>query len=161
MLGKWYSRLFYVHCIHMFSSIGYSDASATVLPPLLVSTVVQVINQPIVRSTVTLQDPKYNLPNVMASMRQIYSTHGIKGLWHGTSAAVLKTVPKYCTAIVVKDWMEEFLQQPDPASSTYETDRLWRSAIKSCAAGVAGAALTVSQSFRHLSPCHAFCTLFR
>jgi hypothetical protein len=123
-------------------SYGYSDASATVLPPLLVSTVVQVINQPIVRSTVTLQDPKYNLPNVMASMRQIYSTHGIKGLWHGTSAAVLKTVPKYCTAIVVKDWMEEFLQQPDPASSTYETDRLWRSAIKSCAAGVAGAALT-------------------
>ena len=121
---------------------GYADATATVVPPLLVSTAVQVINQPIVRSTVTLQDPKYNFPNVVASLRHIYATHGVAGLWHGTSAAVLKTVPKYCTAIAVKDFMEQFLAQPDPTSVTYETDRLWRSAIKSGAAGIAGAALT-------------------
>jgi len=121
---------------------GYSDASATVFPPLIVSTAVQVINQPIVRSTVTLQDPKYNLPNVFSSCRQIYSTHGIPGLWHGTTAGVLKTVPKYITAIAVKDWMEEFLAHPDPSSPTYESDRLTRSAIKSLAAGVAGAWLT-------------------
>ena len=121
---------------------GYSDATATLVPPLVVSTVVQVVNQPIVRSTVTLQDPKYNLPNVVASLRHIYATHGVAGLWHGTSAAVLKTVPKYCIAIAVKDYMEQVLKQPDPTSPTYETDRLWRSAIKSGAAGIAGAALT-------------------
>lgn len=121
---------------------GYSEASATVLPPLVVSTAVQIINQPIVRSTVTLQDPKYNLPNVMVSLRHLYKNHGVAGLWHGTTAGVLKTVPKYCTAIAVKDWMEKILAQPDPTSPTYEMDRLWRSAIKSGAAGVAGAALT-------------------
>lgn len=124
---------------------GYSEAASTVAPPLVVSSLVQVINQPIVRATVTLQDPAYNLPNVVQSLRHIYAskTHGgIAGLWHGTTAGVLKTVPKYCTAIAVKDFMEGCLPQADPSSTTYETDRLLRSGIKSAAAGVAGAALT-------------------
>lgn len=119
-----------------------SEATATVLPPMLLGTLVQIMNQPLVRSTVTLQNPSYNLPNVMVSMRHIYASHGVAGLWHGTTAGVLKTVPKYCTAIVVKDYMEKVLAKPDPSSATYETDRLWRSAIKSATAGVAGAALT-------------------
>mmetsp|Transcript_13785 Transcript_13785/g.22161 ORF Transcript_13785/g.22161 Transcript_13785/m.22161 type:complete len:311 (-) Transcript_13785:501-1433(-) len=121
---------------------GYSEASATVAPPLVISTIVQVINQPIVRATVTLQDPSYNCNNVFQSIRHIYTNHGIAGLWHGTTAGVLKTVPKYCTAIAVKDAMERWLPQPDPASPTYESDRLQRSALKSATAGVAGAALT-------------------
>lgn len=121
---------------------GFSEASSTVAPPLVVGSLVQIINQPIVRATVTLQDPSYNLPNVFQSIRHIYANHGIPGLWHGTTAGVLKTVPKYCTAIVVKDFMESFLPQPDPGSPSYETDRLTRSAIKSASAGVAGAALT-------------------
>jgi hypothetical protein len=119
-----------------------SEATATVAPPLVVGTIVQVINQPIVRATVTLQDPAYNLPNVLQSIRHIYAHHGVPGLWHGTTAGVLKTVPKYCTAIAVKDFMESFLARPDPSSPTYETDLLLRSAIKSVTAGVAGAALT-------------------
>jgi len=121
---------------------GYSEASATVLPPLVVGSIVQIVNQPIVRATVTLQDPKYNIPNVFQSIRHIYSTHGIQGLWHGTSAAILKTVPKYCTAVAVKDWMEMVLPQPDPSSPTYESDRIKKSALKSATAGIAGAALT-------------------
>ena len=59
---------------------GYSVSTATVLPPLAVSAMVQVMNQPIVRSTVTLQDPKYNLPNALQSCKQIYNSHGIAGL---------------------------------------------------------------------------------
>jgi hypothetical protein len=121
---------------------GYNQSTATVVPPLAISAIVQVMNQPIVRSTVTLQDPKYHLPNVLASCRHIYSTHGIAGLWHGTTAGILKTVPKYVTAIAVKDIMEENLPQPDPSSPTYSSDRFWRSVIKSATAGVAGAALT-------------------
>lgn len=121
---------------------GFSEATSTVAPPLVVGSLVQIINQPIVRATVTLQDPSYNLPNVVSSIRHIYATHGIPGLWHGTTAGVLKTVPKYCTAIAVKDFMEGFLPQADPGSPSYETDRLMRSAIKSASAGVAGAALT-------------------
>jgi hypothetical protein len=34
-------------------------------------------------------------------------------LWHGVSAGILKTVPKYVTAIVVKDFMEEHLPHGD------------------------------------------------
>jgi hypothetical protein len=123
-------------------SQGYSKSVATVAPPLAISAMVQVVNQPIVRSTVTLQDPKYNLPNVLSSIRQIYSTHGVTGLWHGTTAGILKTVPKYVTAIAIKDIMEETLPQPDPSSPTYESDRFLRTVIKSASAGVAGAALT-------------------
>ena len=67
---------------------------------------------------------------------------GLGGLWHGTSAGILKTVPKYCTAIMVKDYMEKYLPQIDPSSPTADRDRLWRSAAKSATAGVAGAALT-------------------
>ena len=123
-------------------SKGYSEATATVAPPLVVSTIVQVINQPIVRATVTLQDPAYNLPNVFQSIKHIYANHGVAGLWHGTTAGVLKTVPKYCTAIAVKDFMELNLPHPKPDSPTLETDKLLRSALKSITAGIAGAALT-------------------
>lgn len=125
---------------------GYSEAAATILPPLVTSTLVQVVNQPIVRSTITLQDPKYNLPNVFRSMQQLYATHGVAGLWHGTTAGVLKTVPKYIVAIAVKDWVEEHYTQPDIHSPDYHSERLKKSVIKSLAAGVAGAALYVYET---------------
>lgn len=118
------------------------DVIATIVPPLLVSTAVQCINMPIVRASITLQNPDVNLPNTRAALKQIINQGGVKALWHGTSAGILKTVPKYCTAVIVKDYMESILPQPDESSPTFEQDRLWRSALKSAAAGVAGAALT-------------------
>lgn len=122
---------------------GASNAVATVAPPLLVSTAVQCVNMPIVRASITLQNPQSTLPNVWESLKHIYRNHGgVPALWHGTSAGILKTVPKYCTAVVIKDWMEEVLPHTDPTSPTYKSDSLWRSAYKSAAAGVAGAALT-------------------
>mmetsp|Transcript_2539 Transcript_2539/g.5415 ORF Transcript_2539/g.5415 Transcript_2539/m.5415 type:complete len:309 (-) Transcript_2539:123-1049(-) len=114
----------------------------TILPPLAVSTAVQCVNQPIVRASITLQNPESNLSNTRAAIRHIYQTHGLGGLWHGTSAGILKTVPKYCTAIIVKDYMETLLPPADPTSPSYNTDVLFRSACKSMAAGIAGAALT-------------------
>jgi len=130
------------YCHDILLKQGHSKAVATVVPPLAVSAMVQIINQPIVRATVTLQDPKYELPNVFSSVRQIFSTHGVTGLWHGTTAGILKTVPKYVTAIAIKDLMEDNLPQPDPSSSTLQSDRFYRCVIKSATAGVAGAALT-------------------
>lgn len=121
----------------LLRSAGHSDSVSTVVPPLIVSTLVQCINMPVVRASITLQNPTSELPNVSSSVRHIYQTRGLTGLWHGTSAGILKTVPKYCTAVVVKDLMEEWLPPPETNS-----DRLWRSAYKSVAAGVAGAALT-------------------
>jgi hypothetical protein len=121
---------------------GYSNSVAVILPPLVVSTLVQCFNMPLVRASVSLQNPESRFPHVLASMKHIHSEHGIQGLWRGTTAGILKTVPKYCSAIVVKDLMEDWLDKPDPSSPTYESDRLWRSAAKSACAGVAGAALT-------------------
>jgi len=114
----------------------------TLTPPLVVSILVQCVNQPVVRASITLQNPESNLPNIRSAITMIYNKYGLKGLWHGTSAGILKTVPKYCTAIIVKDYMEKRLPQSDPQSSTYQSDKLCRSAIKSAVAGVAGAALT-------------------
>ena len=131
---------------------GMDPAVATLLPPLVVSTLVQCVNMPLVRATITLQDPSSHLSSVRAAIHHIYHHHGgLRGLWHGTSAGILKSVPKYCTAIYVKDWMEHKLPPAvvptngidDSFSSphSYYT-QLVRSAIKSAAAGIAGAALT-------------------
>lgn len=121
---------------------------ASFLPSLVVSTAVQIANQPLIRSTITLQNPTSEFANIRQAMRHIFHQHGLKGLWHGTSAGILKTVPKYCTAIYVKDVMESLLPQipirnsTDDHSSTYQRDKLLRSALKSIVAGIAGAALT-------------------
>ena len=114
----------------------------TLLPPLVVSTLVQCVNQPIVRASITLQNPQSQLSTTRDAVKYIYTNHGLKGLWHGTSAGILKTVPKYCTAILVKDYMEKVLPHPEKDSDVYERDRLLRSACKSAAAGIAGATLT-------------------
>jgi len=114
----------------------------TLTPPLITSVFVQCINQPVVRASITLQNPESNMKNIRESIRFIYTQYGVSGLWHGTSAGILKTVPKYCTAIIVKDYMDGILPQIDPQSSTANTDTLIRSACKSATAGVAGAVLT-------------------
>ena len=51
----------------------------------------------------------------------------------------MKTVPKYVTAIFVKDAMEDWLPHVEP---TDKQGSLIRSAIKSVAAGATGAGLT-------------------
>jgi len=123
---------------------GCDEVVSTIVPPFLVSTIVQIINQPVVRATVTLQDPAYKHPNVWNSVKHIYRTHGMPGLWHGTTAGILKTVPKYCTAIAIKDWAEKNLPLPDRSldQASYNQAMLGRSALKSALAGVTGAALT-------------------
>jgi hypothetical protein len=124
----------------VLKSHGTSVTTATLVPPLVVSTLVQVLNMPLVRATITLQNPQSTLPNVWSSLVYIYKHQGgLPALWHGTSAGILKTVPKYCTAIAVKDAMDSILPHP------VENDRyleLSRSACKAVAAGLAGAALT-------------------
>lgn len=114
----------------------------TLTPPLITSIFVQCINQPVVRASITLQNPESNMKNIRESIRFIYAQYGISGLWHGTSAGILKTVPKYCTAIIVKDYMDGVLPQIDPQSSSANSDALIRSACKSATAGLAGAVLT-------------------
>ena len=72
-------------------------------------------------------------------MINIYRTKGLNGLWHGTSAGIMKSVPKYITAVMVKDLMEDILPEVDKSD---KTAIITRSAIKSMTAGIAGAVLT-------------------
>lgn len=118
---------------------GFDGPFAAAVPPLVVSTFVQFVNMPLVRATITIQDPKSEIPNVRSALVYLYNTRGIKGLWHGVSAGVMKTVPKYITAILVKDWMEDHLPKTDPLD---RAAGLYRSALKSVTAGIAGAVLT-------------------
>ena len=125
---------------HWMLDKNISKPIAQTIPPLIISCCVQFINMPLVRSAIMIQDPKSNFSNVTQAMSYIKQTRGFGALWHGLSAGVLKTVPKYMTAIVVKDYMEENLPLADPSKGN--TDILIRSGIKSVSAGLAGAALT-------------------
>jgi len=118
---------------------GLPTVAAQTLPPLVIGTFVQFANMPLVRSTITIQNPSSTLNSVSEALVHIYKTKGIGGLWHGVSAGILKTVPKYITAVAVKDYMEDKLPLVDPND---RNATLMRSAIKSITAGVAGAVLT-------------------
>jgi len=128
----------------MMLSRGFDAGSATVVPTLLVSTVVQVVNQPIVRATITLQNPETPYKNTLDAISKIAATKGVAKLWHGTSAGVMKAVPKYVTAIAMKDFVDANLPRLGSSDTIpmSHNEELARSAIKSVSAGVAGAALT-------------------
>ena len=119
--------------------LGLPSAAAQTLPPFLIGSFVQIANMPLVRATITIQDPKSTSNNVREALVAIYKNKGVSGLYHGVSAAIMKTVPKYITAVAVKDYMEEHLPLADPSDHNAV---LIRSAIKSVTAGVAGAVLT-------------------
>ena len=148
---------------------GVRDPLLTTLaPPLVVATLVQLVNQPLVRASVMIQDPASPHTGVPAAMRAVYRSTGLAGLWHGTSAGVFKTVPKhvhqrrlrsrggwklsppprrlsrcrYCTAVAVKEFMEHQLPRPRAGGSRERSEALARSAVKSCTAALAGAVLT-------------------
>ena len=121
------------------NGLGFGPVVSTIVPPLIISTFVQFVNMPIVRASITVQDPSSDHKSVADAIRYIRTTKGTQGLWHGTSAGIMKTVPKYCTAIACKDFLEAHL--PRSENPTHNEDLL-RSATKSVTAGVAGAALT-------------------
>lgn len=123
---------------------GVAASIASWLPSIFISTFVQVVNQPIVRGTITIQNPASTHASLGSALVDIYKQRGMAGLWHGTGASVLKTVPKYASAIWVKDFVAARLPPPpSPAgTSEHQAEVLRRSALKSMAAGVAGAALT-------------------
>merc|ERR1711976_1066463 len=38
----------------------------------------------------------------------------LNALWHGTSAGIMKTVPKYCTAVLVKNAFDNYYKYENP-----------------------------------------------
>lgn len=118
---------------------GVKGSAVNTLPPLVVSAMVQVMYMPLVRAAVTIQNPQNELPNVRQAMLWIYKTRGVFALWHGVSAGVLKAMPKYISAVVVKNFMEDVLPAPSPGD---QSSQYLRAAIKSGSAGVASAVAT-------------------
>ena len=116
---------------------GVEGPAAVVLPPLAASAVVQVLKQPIVRGGVMLQNPTNPSGTLLGTLRLLAATRGPRSLWHGTSAGLLKTAPKYCVAIAAKDALEKRL----PRAAT-PGDELLRDAAKASVAAVCGAVLT-------------------
>lgn len=49
------------------------------IPPLVIATVVQCINMPLVRATITIQNPKSELKNVSSAIIYIYKNKGLQG----------------------------------------------------------------------------------
>jgi len=148
MFGMTWARAAIFYCAdtgkQKLLAMGAGNQVATSVPAVGISTLVQVVNQPIVRGTITVQDPGTKHPNLTSALSHIYRTRGAAGLWHGTGASVLKTVPKYVTAIWVKDLFQDLLPKPTarPGEPGHRSQVLRLSAVKSVAAGVAGAALT-------------------
>lgn len=143
MLGMTWARAAIFFCSDVgkdyMKEHGFNIALAQTVPPLLIGTFVQIANMPLVRATITIQDPGSKLNSVTEALVHIYRTKGVSGLYHGVSAGIMKTVPKYITAVAVKDYMEDRLPRAEPGD---KNGAMVRSAIKSVAAGVAGAVLT-------------------
>jgi hypothetical protein len=45
---------------------------------------------PLVRATITIQNPSCELKSTTEAISHIYKTRGLSGLWHGVSAGILK-----------------------------------------------------------------------
>lgn len=118
---------------------GFNGAMSQAMPPLIIGTLVQIVNMPLVRATITIQDPSSTMNSTTEALVHIYRTRGLAGLWHGVSAGIMKTVPKYVTAVAVKDYMEDHMPRAEPGD---KQGNMIRSAIKSVTAGLAGAILT-------------------
>merc|ERR1719420_1635309 len=122
---------------------GHNQALSSTVPSLVMSCFAQTVNQPFVRSSIMLQNPaeelaKKTFPNI-AMLQHLAKTKGIGSWWTGLDAAILKTAPKYMTAVVIKDYMGLWLAPVDPKDKTAV---LLKSAKVAVTAGVAGAVLT-------------------
>ena len=124
----------------MLESIGINPMLSNTIPVFVCTSAVQVINMPLIKATVMMQNPSVsNNPsysNVFKTCRHIVSKSGVLSLWHGLSAGILKTVPKYSISIISKDILEKKLPKVDESYKTY------RLALKSMLSGIAGATLT-------------------
>lgn len=122
---------------------GFNAGLSATVPSLLVSIFAQTVNQPFVRSSIMLQNPaeelkKKTFPN-LAMLRYLAMDKGVHSWFKGLDAAILKTAPKYMVAIVIKDYMGQWLAPVDPKD---KTGVLLKSAKVAVTAGVAGAVLT-------------------
>ena len=61
------------------TQLGIYGPIAQMLPPLVIGILVQCINMPLVRATITIQNPTCELTTVGGALKHIYRTKGIDG----------------------------------------------------------------------------------
>lgn len=125
------------------ASMGFGIGLSATVPSLFLSIVAQTVNQPFVRSSIMIQKPGEELalrtcPN-LAMIRHLATTRGLGSLWLGLDAAILKTAPKYMVAVLIKDYMGQWLP---PVDASDKNAVLLKSAKVAVTAGVCGAVLT-------------------
>ena len=59
---------------------GYSNGVATTIPTMATGIFVQFVNMPVVRGTITIQNPSCEHETVRAALKEICLTRGMKGL---------------------------------------------------------------------------------
>ena len=89
-------------------------------------------------ATITLQNPSLLNPSVGDSLRRVVEKEGYRGLWHGTSAGLLKTVPKYVTSVFVKDVIGDWQAGKNGGGEVGRREKMEQSFVKVRRRGSAG-----------------------
>ena len=53
----------------------------TLLPPMLLSTFVQIVNMPLIRTSIVLQSPDCHWKGTTDGLQSLYRSEGVEGLW--------------------------------------------------------------------------------
>ncbi|OLQ06429.1 hypothetical protein AK812_SmicGene10278 [Symbiodinium microadriaticum] len=102
--------------------IGFSTGLAATVPSLCVSAFAQAFARyPPIDQVRELA--KKTFPNV-AMLRHLATTKGISSWFTGLDAAILKTAPKYMVAVIIKDYMGQWLAPVDP-KEMFKTEDAW------------------------------------
>jgi len=59
-----------------------------VLAPLMSASFVQIVNMPLIRTSIISQDPSSS--SIRASVARVVKEEGVMGLWRGTTAGMMK-----------------------------------------------------------------------
>ena len=105
--------------------LGFYGPLAQMLPPLVIGTLVQCINMPLVRATITIQNPTCELKTVGGALHHIYTTRGIEGTLHRANR-FLTFLLLECSELIITEkcvpWITRFATvQADLQNSS--TDR--------------------------------------
>ena len=83
--------------------LGFYGPLAQMLPPLVIGTLVQCINMPLVRATITIQNPTCELKTVGGALHHIYTTRGIEGIFYFISCFLRVLSEMQCEATITRN----------------------------------------------------------
>lgn len=88
---------------------GFSMVTASLVPSLVVSSVVSVLNTPLIMGTLALQNPQTPENSIINYMSSTCQRVGFSGLFGGASLVMLRTVPKYAAIVTINNSLDDTL----------------------------------------------------